>query len=92
MSKKRFLSAILLILALCSVASAQQRLDILLKNKSIISCPIDDIDYMEIVEGAAQGELDGVWYLGWKVGNNGSGTKTHYDGTEMDEIQWRDGL
>ena len=50
MSKKRFLSAILLILALCSVASAQQRLDILLKNKSIISCPIDDIDYMEIVE------------------------------------------
>ena len=83
MSKKRFLSAILLILALCSVASAQQRLDILLKNKSIISCPIDDIDYMEIVEGAAQGELDGVWYLGWKVGNNGSGTKTHYDGTEV---------
>ncbi len=82
MRTKRILGAGLL-LALCSVAVAQTRLDITLKDRSIISCPLDDINYMEIVEGAATGELDGVWYLGWKVGNNGSGTKTHYDGTEV---------
>lgn len=83
MRTKRILSAVLFMLALCSAAIAQQRLDITLKNKSIVSCPLDDIDYMEIVEGAAPGELDGVWYLGWRVLNNGSGTKTHYNGTEL---------
>ena len=83
MSTKRILSAVFMMLALCSVASAQQRLHILLNDKSIMSCPLEDINYMEIVEGAAPGELDGVWYLGWKVTNNGSGTKTHSDGNEM---------
>lgn len=83
MKAKRLLSAVLPLLAFCSMVSAQQRLDILLKDKSIVSCTLDDIDYMEIVEGAAPGELDGVWYLGWKALNHGSGTKTHYDGTEM---------
>ena len=83
MRTKRILSVVSFMLALCSTTIAQQRLDITLKNKNIISCPLNDIDYMEIVEGAATGELDGVWYLGWKVGNNGSGTKTHYDGTEV---------
>ena len=83
MRTNRILSIALLMLALCSVATAQLRLDITLKDKSIVSCTLDDIDYMAIVEGAAQGELDGVWYLGWKVGNNGSGSKTHYDGTEV---------
>ena len=83
MSTKRIMSAVLLMLALCSVASAQQRLDIMLKDKSIVSCQLDDIDYMEIVDGAAPGELDGVWYLGWKVLNNGAGNKTHYNGTEV---------
>jgi len=83
MRTNRILSIVLLLLALCSVAMAQQlRLDIMLKDKSIVSCTLDDIDYMEIVQGANPGELDGVWYLGWKVGNNGSGTKTHYDGAE----------
>lgn len=83
MRTKRILSVALFMLALCSTSIAQQRLDITLKNKSIISCSLNDIDYMEIVEGSAPGELDGVWYLGWKVLNNGSGTKTHYDGTEL---------
>lgn len=83
MNAKRLISAVLLLLAICSVATAQRRLDILLKNKSIVSCTLDDIDYMEIVEGAAPGELDGVWYLGWKATNNGSGTRTHVNGTEM---------
>ena len=83
MTTKRILSSALLLLALCSAAVAQQRLDITLKDKSVISCPLDKINYMEIVEGAAEGELDGVWYLGWKALNNGTGTKTHYNGTEV---------
>ena len=83
MRTKRILSVALCVFALSQIAVAQQRLDIMLKNKSVVSCPIDDINYMEIVEGAAPGELDGVWYLGWKATNNGAGTKTHYDGTEM---------
>ena len=83
MKTKRILSTVLFMLALSTAVMAQLRVDITLKNKSIVSCPLEDIDYMEIVEGAASGELDGVWYLGWKVGNNGSGTKTHYDGSEV---------
>ena len=83
MRTKRILSVALFVLALCQVAVAQQRLDIMLKNRSVMSCPLDDINYMEIVEGAAPGELDGVWYLGWKATNNGAGTQTHVDGTEM---------
>lgn len=82
MKTKRLISVVLLLLAISSVATAQRRLDIQLKNKSIVSCTLDDIDYMEIVEGAAPGELDGVWYLGWKVTNNGSGLNTHYNATE----------
>ena len=83
MKTNRILSTLLLLSAFCSAAMAQLRLDITLKDKSVVSCTLDDISYMEIVEGAASGELDGVWYLGWKVGNNGSGTKTHYDGSEV---------
>ena len=60
MRTKRILSVALFVLALCQVAVAQQRLDIMLKNRSVMSCPLDDINYMEIVEGAAPGELDGV--------------------------------
>lgn len=54
-------------LAICSVASAQRRVDILLKDRNIVSCNLDDINYMEFVECGQSGELDGVWYLGWKV-------------------------
>lgn len=79
----RLLGIWLLLTAFSTAAKAQLRLDILLTDKSIISCDLDKINYMEIVEGADAGELDGVWYLGWKASNNGSGTKTHYDGTEM---------
>ena len=67
-------------LAICSVATAQRRLDIMLKDKSIISCTLDNINYMEIVEGAAPGELDGVWYLGWKASSSAT---TNANGTEM---------
>ncbi|MBO7137659.1 MAG: hypothetical protein J6V92_04245 [Bacteroidaceae bacterium] len=83
MKTNRILSTALLLLALCSAATAQQlRVDITLKDRGVVSCPLDDIEYMEIVQGANPGELDGVWYLGWKVGNNGSGTKTDMNGSE----------
>ena len=83
MRTKRILSVALCVFALTQIAVAQQRLDIMLKNRSVMSCPLDDINYMEIVEGAAPGELDGVCYLGWRATNNGAGTQTHVDGTEM---------
>ena len=83
MTTKRILSSVLLMLALCSAAMAQQRLDITLTDKSVLSCDLDKISYMEIVEGAPTGTLDCVWYLGWKALNNGSGTRTHYNGTEV---------
>ena len=83
MNKRRILSIALLAMAFCQLAVAQLRLDIVLKDKSIMSCSVDDINYMEVVEGAAPGELDGVWYLGWKILSNGTGTKTHYNGTEV---------
>jgi len=83
MKAKRLICTALLLLSVCAIATAQQRLDITLKDKSIVSCTLDDINYMEIVEGAAPGELDGVWYLGWRALNNGTGTKTHYNGTEV---------
>ena len=60
MKAKRLLSAALLLLTLCTAALAQQRLDILLKDRSIVSCTLDDINYMEIVQGASPGERDGV--------------------------------
>ena len=83
MKAKRLISAVLLLLAVSSVATAQRRLDILLKDKSIVSCFLEDIDYMEIVEGTAPGELDGVWYLGWSVTNNGSGTVKDANASDM---------
>lgn len=83
MKTKRVLSLAFLLLAFISVVSAQKRVDIILKDKSILSAPLDNINYMEIVEGAAPGELDGVWYLGWQVASNGSGTRTDKDGQEV---------
>lgn len=80
MKAKRLLSAALLLLALCTAALAQQRLDILLKDRSIVSCTLDDINYMEIVQGANPGELDGVWFLGWKVTSSAT---TNSNGEEM---------
>ena len=80
MKAKRLLSAALLLLSFCSIVSAQKRLDIVLKDRSMTSVSLDDINYMEIVESAGENELDGVWYLGWKV--NSSGT-TNNNGVEM---------
>ncbi len=80
MKVKRLLSAALILLTFCTTASAQKRLDIVLKDKTMTSVSLDDINYMEIVEQAGENEIDGVWYLGWKV--NSSGTQNS-GGSEM---------
>ena len=80
MKAKRLFSAALLMLSICSVAFAQKRADIMLSDRSILSCDLANINYMEVVEGAGEGELDGVWYLGWLF--SGTATKKDVNGTE----------
>ena len=82
MKMKRILSAALALLAVGSAAMAQQRLDIVLTDRSIMSCSLDKISYMEVVEGADDIPINGVWYLGWTVSNNGTGTRTDKNGNE----------
>lgn len=79
----RILNIALALLAVGSAATAQQRLDIVLKDRSIASYSLDDISYMEVVEGASDMPVDGVWYLGWTVANNGSGVQTRKNGNEV---------
>ena len=80
MKAKQLFSAVMLMLAFSCVASAQKRLDILCKDKTVLSCYVDNVDYIEIVEGAQAGELDGAWYLGWRVT---SSTSKNYNGEEV---------
>ena len=80
MKAKRLFSVALLMLGICSVAFAQKRADIMLSDRSILSCDLANINSMEVVEGAGEGELDGVWYLGWLF--SGTATKKDVDGTE----------
>lgn len=78
---KRILS--LLSMAVLVTAVWAQRLDITLTDKSVMSVDLSRISYMEVVNGADPGQLDGVWYLGYRVLSNGGGAETHYDGTEV---------
>lgn len=80
MRSNRILSTSLLLFLLCYVAKAQLRMDVICMDKNIVSIPLNNIRYLEIVEGAGANELDGPWFLGWKYS---SGTHTHYDGTEV---------
>ena len=89
MNTKRFLSSALTVLAFCAVASAQQRLDIVLKDRSTASISLDDINFMEIVEAAGENQIDGVWYLGWKY----TSSYADQNGDEMivftkDRLRW----
>ena len=80
MKAKRLLSAALLMLTFCVIATAQRRLDIVLSDRTMTSISLDDINYMEIVEAASENEIDGIWYLGWKVS---SSSTTNNNGEEM---------
>ena len=80
MKAKRLISAALLMLTMCSVAWAQNRLDIVLKDRSIVTISLDDINYMELLQSSGENEIDGVWYLGWKITSSGA---TNNNGVEM---------
>ena len=80
MKTKRLFSAVLVLLSFCTIATAQRRLDIVLQDRTMTSIMLDDINYMEIVEAAGENELDGIWYLGWRVSNGGT---TNSNGEEM---------
>lgn len=80
MKAKRLFSAVFFMLAFCFAGMSQLRVDIQLADKSILSCPIENISYMEIVECAQPGEIDGVWYLGWKVTTSST---TNSNGSEV---------
>ncbi|MBO7118907.1 MAG: hypothetical protein J6W03_01140 [Bacteroidaceae bacterium] len=80
MNAKRLFSSAILMLAICSVASAQQRLDIIHKDRTMSTITLDNINYMEIVQSAGENEIDGIWYLGWKVA---SSSTSNSNGEEM---------
>ena len=67
-------------LSFCAIATAQKRLDIVLKDRTMASFTVDDINYMEFVEPAGENEIDGIWYLGWKAT---SSSTTNNNGEEM---------
>lgn len=67
MKTKRILSVVLMLLALCSSVSAQKRLEVQLKDRRIMTFDAGDLNYIEFVEAPGEDELDGVWYLGWRI-------------------------
>ena len=75
MKAKRLFSVALMLIALCSIASAQKRLEVQLKDRTIMTFGVDELNYMEFVESPGEGELDGVWYLGWQVSTSASNKK-----------------
>ena len=80
MRKITLYSSLLLMFAFCSMSMAQVRMNIICADKNVISVPVNDVRYMELVEMAGEGELDGPWFLGSTYKN---GTATHYDATEV---------
>ncbi|MCF0198777.1 MAG: hypothetical protein HUK02_05555 [Bacteroidaceae bacterium] len=57
-----------------------QRMDITLRDHSVISYDVSGVEEINFYPAGAPGELFGRWYLGYRVLNN---TTTHYDGTEV---------
>ncbi len=78
MEMKRLLAQTLLA-ALCGSAAMAQRLDITLKDNSVVSYDVSQIQYMEVMPQGEPGQLDGYWYLGYRVMG---GSTVHYDGSE----------
>ena len=76
---KRLLFLTTILLAASSSALAQ-RLQITLKDKSVVSYDIADINVIDIMPELQPGELWGAWFL---VFRSTTSSSTHYDGTEM---------
>ena len=70
MNTKRLFCSALLLLAICPVISAQNRVDIITRDRTVTSIDVDNFNYMDLVNSAGPGELDGPWYLGWKITNS----------------------
>lgn len=78
MKMKRILAQSVLS-ALCILGASAQRLDITLTDNSVVSYDISKIQYMEVMPQGEPGQIDGYWYLGYRVMN---GSSVHYDGSE----------
>lgn len=78
MEMKRIFSQALLAL-LCATTATAQRLDITLTDNSVVSYDVSRIQYMEVMPQGEPGQVDGYWYLGYRVMG---GSTVHYDGTE----------
>lgn len=78
MKMKRF-TAQMLLAVLCGSAATAQRLDITLTDNSVVSYDVSKIQYMEVMPQGEPGQLDGYWYLGYRVMG---GSTVHYDGSE----------
>ena len=64
MKKNLFLLAIVMMV---SVVAKAQRLDITFDDNSVISYNINKIKSLEFMPEAEPGQVDGYWYLGWRV-------------------------
>lgn len=75
--KRIFLQALLALV--CGTGAVAQRLDITLTDNSVVSYDVSQIQYMEVMPQGEPGQLDGYWYLGYRVMG---GNTVHYDGSE----------
>lgn len=63
---KRFLF-LMAITMMVSVMANAQRLDVTLDDNSVVSFDVNKIKSLEFMPEAEPGQIDGYWYLGWRV-------------------------
>ena len=68
---KRYL-IFMVIFVMAGIAANAQRLDITMDDNSVISYDINKIKSMEFMPEAEPGQIDGYWYLGWRVMSSSS--------------------
>lgn len=88
---KRITTLFLSLLCLAGSASAQL-MDITLRDQSVVSYKVSDIESISFSEEPAPGQIHGKWYLGYRAYS--SGTNIHYDGTECldfkgNKLNWK---
>lgn len=74
--------SLLILTALFIIGKANaQLMDITLKDKSVITYKVSDVEAIEFSEEPEKGEIMGKWYLGYRT-TSSTATPIHYDGTE----------
>ena len=68
---KRFLF-LMAITMMVSVMANAQRLDITMDDNSVLTFDINKIKSLEFMPQAEPGQIDGYWYLGWRVMSSSS--------------------